>query len=285
MSRHDHPVRIGLKLSRGAPISTFRRVWRIADEAGFDHCWAFDHLVATGPNDISVDLFEGWTLLAAMAEATSRVRVGLLVTGMVYRHPALLAKQAVTVDHLSGGRLEFGIGAGWAALEHQMFGIGNTGHQVGRLSEGLRLIGMLWTGAQSDFDGRYFQLRNAVSDPKPLQRPHPPIWVGAARPAMLRVVARHADVWNWAGDSLPEAVTAGRELRAACHEIGRDPRAIRWSAQFALDPADPATTIKELREWHEAGFTELVVSCSGSNPEQAAEVAAEKILPVSRKLE
>lgn len=285
MSRNDHPARIGLKLSRGAPIGTFRRVWRIADEAGFDHCWAFDHLVTTGPGDVSVDLFEGWTLLAAMAEATSRVRVGLLVTGMVYRHPALLAKQAVTVDHLSGGRLEFGVGAGWAALEHQMFGIGTTGHQVGRLSEGLRLIGMLWTGAQSDFDGRYFQLREAVSDPKPLQRPHPPIWVGAARPAMLRIVARHADVWNWAGESLSEAVAAGRELRAACQKIGRDPRAIRWSAQFALDPADPATTIKELRDWHGAGFTELVVSCSGSNPEQAAEVAAEKILPLIRKLE
>lgn len=285
MTAYDRPASIGLKLSRGAPIGTFRRVWRIADEAGFDHCWAFDHLVTTGPDDISVDLFEGWTLLAAMAEATSRVRVGLLVTGMVYRHPALLAKQAVTVDHLSGGRLEFGIGAGWAADEQQMFGIGDAGHQVGRFSEGMRIIDMLWTGAQSDFDGRYFRLRDAVSDPKPLQRPHPPIWVGAAKPAMLRQVARYADVWNWAGEGLAEAVAAGRQLGEACREIGRDPGTIRWSAQFVLDPADPAATIKELREWHEAGFTELVVSCSGPNPDQAAEVAAEKILPVIPELE
>ncbi|HEU5418314.1 MAG TPA: LLM class flavin-dependent oxidoreductase [Streptosporangiaceae bacterium] len=284
MSRHDHPARIGLKLSLGAPVSTFRRVWRIADEAGFDHCWAFDHLAMTGADDASIDLFEGWTLLAAMAEATSRVRIGLLVTGMTYRHPALLAKQAVTVDHLSGGRLEFGIGAGWAAVEQQMLGIGSAGHQVGRLSEGLQLIGMLWTGARSDFDGRYFRLSDAVADPKPVQRPGPPIWVGAARPAMLRLAARYADVWNWAGDGLPEAVAAGRELTAACRQIGRDPAAIRWSAQFALDPADPAATIKELREWHQAGFTELVVSCSGSSPEQAAEAAAEHILPVIRTL-
>src|SRR5262249_59556726 len=155
-----------------------------------------------------------------------------------YRLPQLLAKQAVTVDHLSAGRLEFGIGAGWAALEHQMFGIGNTGHQVGRWSEALRLIGMLWTGARSNFDGRYFRLRDAVSDPKPLQRPHPPIWVGAARPAMLRLVARHADVWNWAGESLSEAVTAGRALRAACREIGRGPRAICWCAHVGFEPAE-----------------------------------------------
>jgi probable F420-dependent oxidoreductase len=284
MNEQAHPVGIGLKLSRGAPIGAFRRVWRIADEAGFDHCWAFDHLVASGADGTSIDLFEGWTLLAAMAEATSRIRIGLLVTGMIYRHPALLAKQAVTVDHLSGGRLEFGIGAGWAAVEHEMLGIGSSGHQVGRLSEGMRLIQMLWTGERSSFDGRYYQLRDAVADPKPVQEPHPPIWMGASGPAMLRLVARHADVWNWAGDSLADAVAAGRELLAACHQIGRDPAGIRWSAQFALDPADPARTISELREWHKAGFTELVVSCSGPDPGHAAEIAAEKILPVIRQL-
>jgi alkanesulfonate monooxygenase SsuD/methylene tetrahydromethanopterin reductase-like flavin-dependent oxidoreductase (luciferase family) len=284
MTEQANPVGIGLKLSRGAPIGTFRQVWRIAEEAGFDHCWAFDHLVTTGPNHTSMDLFEGWTLLAAMAEATSRIRIGLLVTGMVYRHPALLAKQAVTVDHLSDGRLEFGIGAGWAALEQEMFGIGNTGHQVGRLSEGLQLIKMLWTGRRSNFAGRYYRLKDAAADPKPLQRPHPPIWVGASGPAMLRLVARHANAWNWAGDSLADAVAAGRGLLAACREIGRDPAEIRWSAQFALDPVDPVTTIKEVQKWHQAGFTELVVSCSGTDPDRAAEVAAEKILPVVRQL-
>jgi alkanesulfonate monooxygenase SsuD/methylene tetrahydromethanopterin reductase-like flavin-dependent oxidoreductase (luciferase family) len=284
MSAPDHGLGIGLKLSRGAPIESFRRVWHIADDAGFDHCWAFDHLATTGSDGAHPTLYEGWTLLAAMAEATTRVRIGLLVTGMIYRHPALLAKQAVTVDHLANGRLEFGIGAGWAALEHEMFGIGSPDHLLGRLSEGLQLIKLLWTQERSTLDGHYYRLRDAVANPKPVQRPHPPIWIGASGPMMIRLAARHADVWNWAGEGLEDARAAGEELNAACRLLGRDPQTIRWSAQFGFDGEDPGATIEELRRWHEAGFTELVVSCSGADPVRAAEVAAEKILPTIRQL-
>jgi alkanesulfonate monooxygenase SsuD/methylene tetrahydromethanopterin reductase-like flavin-dependent oxidoreductase (luciferase family) len=284
MSAPDHGPGIGLKLSRGAPIESFRKVWHIADDAGFDHCWAFDHLATTGSDGVHMTLYEGWTLLAAMAEATTQVRIGLLVTGMIYRHPALLAKQAVTVDHLADGRLEFGIGAGWAALEHEMFDIGSPDHQVGRLSEGLQLIKRLWTQERSTLDGRYYRLRDAVANPKPIQRPHPPIWIGASGPMMIRLAARHADVWNWAGEGLEDARAAGEELNAACRLLGRDPQAIRWSAQFGFDGEDPGAMIEELRRWHAAGFTELVVSCSGPDPVRAARVAAEKILPTIRQL-
>ena len=284
MSPLDSSAGIGLKLSRGAPIESFRKVWHIADDAGFDHCWAFDHLATTSAPGAQPILFEGWTLLAAMAEATTRVRIGLMVTGMIYRHPALLAQQAITVDHLAGGRLEFGIGAGWAALEHEMFGIGSPDHQVGRLSEGLQVIKLLWTQESSTFDGRYYRLREAVAHPKPVQTPHPPMWIGAAGPMMIRVVARHADVWNWAGEGLGDAQAAGGELNTACRQLGRDPRTIRWSAQFAFDGEDPGATIEELRRWYAAGFHELVISCSGPDPVRAAEVAAEKILPAIRQL-
>jgi probable F420-dependent oxidoreductase len=274
---------IGLKLSQNAPIESYRQVWRIADEGGFDHCWAFDHLVTIGADGAARPVFEGWTLLAAMAEATKRARIGLLVTGMVLRHPALLAKAAVTVDHVSGGRLEFGIGAGWAATEHQMYGI-DVEHPAGRLAEGLQVLKLLWTQERSDFDGRYYQLHDAVASPKPVQRPHPPIWIGAGGPVTLRIAARHADVWNPAGDGLEEAEMAGRRLVEACREIGRDPSEIRWSAQFGFDGTDPGALLAELRRWYAAGFSELVISCSGADPVRAAEVAAEHVLPAVRQL-
>ena len=278
-----HPIRIGLKLSQGAPIDSFRRVWQIADEAGFDHCWAFDHLATVGPDGVSPTVYEAWTLLAAMAEATTRTRLGLLVSGMIFRHPALLAKAAVTVDHLSGGRLEFGVGAGWAIVEHQMYGI-ELDHAVSRFSEGLRVIRMLWTEELSNFDGRHYLLQNAIANPKPVQTPHPPIWIGADGPEMLRIAARHADVWNPAGDGLDAARAAGNRLTAACAEVGRDPAGIRWSAQLSFDGTNPAATISELKRWRKAGFTELVISCTGTDPVRAAEVAAERLLPAARQL-
>lgn len=284
MSQNKNAVRIGLKLSQDAPIESFRAVWQIADDAGFDHCWAFDHLVTLDASGKARTVFEGWTLLGAMAAATKRTRIGLLVGGMIYRHPALLAKQAVTVDHLSGGRLEFGIGAGWAPIEHEMYGIGSVDHPARRLSEGLRVVTMLWTQDQSSFEGRYYRLRNAVANPKPIQQPHPPIWVGAGGPRILRIAARYADVWNPAGEGLAAAKAAGQQLRALCEEIGRDPAEIRWSTQLSFDGSDPAVLVEEMQRWHEAGFTEFIVYCSGSEPVQEATFAADYVLPRARQL-
>src|SRR5438270_13665971 len=135
----QHTLRFGVKLSgQDTTIDALRAVWRIADEGGFDHLWDFDHLASIGPGGADNPIFEGWTLQAAMAEATKRVRIGCLVTGNTYRNPALLAKEAVTVDDLSGGRLEFVIGAAWAEIQHLMYGCEGLGHRGRRLSEALR---------------------------------------------------------------------------------------------------------------------------------------------------
>jgi alkanesulfonate monooxygenase SsuD/methylene tetrahydromethanopterin reductase-like flavin-dependent oxidoreductase (luciferase family) len=164
-------LRYGLKLSQNATIEQYRAVWRIADEAGFDHCWCMDHFATLGSRDDG-PIFEAWALLAAMAAATSRTRVGCAVTGNTYRHPAVLAKAAVTVDHLSGGRLEFGIGAGWAENEHTMLGLpfGTAGDRADRLEEACQVIRSLWTQARASFAGQYLELRWPRSD-QPVPRP------------------------------------------------------------------------------------------------------------------
>lgn len=277
---------MGLKISpQNVSISELRTVWRIADQAGFDHLWAFDHLVPifADPGD---DLFEGATLLAAMAEATERVRIGLMVGANSLRHPALTAKIATTVDHLSGGRLEFGLGASGAEHEHTMFGIPfhSPAERIRRLDEALTICRSLWTEERTTFAGRFYALDDAAANPKPLQRPHPPIWAGAAGEQLgLRVVAEHADVWNLIPASLDDARRKAAVLERHCADVGRDPSEIRRSVQPRLNPAEPGATVDYLREAADAGFTENVVYLPpGCDPVRAAEIAAERILPEFR---
>src|SRR5487761_1116229 len=228
-----HPLRFGMKLSgQDTTIEALRTVWRLADEGGFDHVWDFDHLASIGPAGPDRPIYEGWALQSAMAEATKRVRIGCLVTGNTYRNPALLAKEAVTVDHLSGGRLEFGIGAAWAEIEHQMYGFEGLDHRVGRLSESLRIIKSLFTEERTTFEGRYYNFKDAIANPKPIQKPYPPFWIGASGPSTLRLVARHANVWNIAGGDPDRVKELTSMLEEACGTVGRNPSEIRRSLQF-----------------------------------------------------
>jgi alkanesulfonate monooxygenase SsuD/methylene tetrahydromethanopterin reductase-like flavin-dependent oxidoreductase (luciferase family) len=285
------PLRVGIKLSQDAPVESYKAIWKIADEARFDHCWAMDHLATIGAIGDDRPIFDGWELLAGMATATSHVRVGLLVTGVTYRNPALLAKIATTVDHLSGGRLEFGIGAAWATNEHEMYGISGLDHRVGLLSEGLQVIRSLWTQERTSFDGRYYTMRNAVANPKPVQEPYPPIWIGASGPSTLKLTARHADVWNTTGadrSQLGIVVERSQQLDEACAAIGRDPGEIRRSVQLPAGD-DPAEIVDRIRGFYEAGFTEVVIMLSGgsmataADPVKVAAMLAEKVLPELRR--
>jgi F420-dependent oxidoreductase-like protein len=282
LRKTGHAVGVGLKLApMHCTIEEQRAVWRIADEAGFDHLWVFDHFNPIVGELTGVE-WEGWMLLAAMAEATSRVRLGVMVTGNTYRHPAVLAKMAVTVDHLSGGRLEFGLGAGWAEVEHRMLGLEfpPVGERISRFAEACEVIRKLWTEDVAEYEGSAYRLVGAIQNPKPLQKPHPPIWLGGAgERRTLRVVAEHADVWNLAGSDVAEAVRKSQILDGHCEELGRDPATLRRSVQLGIDAGQLDRSLAQAEEFIGAGFREVVLAVGPPDPVAKAELVARNMLP------
>lgn len=267
-------MRYGLKLSQRATIDEYRAVWRIADDAGFDHCWNMDHFATLG-GDVDGDIFDAWTLLASMAEVTSRTRIGCMVTGNTYRHPGVLAKIATTVDHLSGGRLEFGLGAAWAEYEHTMFGLefGTAGQRLDRLEEACQIIRSLWTQPRTTFEGQHYRIQDAVAEPKPVQRPYPPIWIGGSgRKRTLRITAMYADVWNCTGESPAEFAELSGVLDEHCADVGRDPAQIRRTIQLRLpETADDALT--QIEQYAQAGADDVILIVVAKPGEPDAEQA------------
>ena len=265
MPTNKNPLRYGLKFSQQVhPIDVHVDVWRIADEAGFDHIWGFDHLIALG-SDPAARIFDGWTALGAMAAITKRARLGLNVTGNLYRHPGLLAKIAVTVDHLSDGRLDFGIGTGWNEPEFTQFALPfpSAGDRVTMLDESLKLMKLLWSEPRSTYKGRFYELEDAIAEPKPIQRPHPPIWIGSKGDRMLRVTARHADVWHSNASTFEESVALNKALDGFCAKAGRDPASVRRSISVRF--TTPDETLENAKATIAAGFTELLVMTGGGN--------------------
>ena len=213
--------------------------WQELDrDSNFDALWLMDHFVTGFGTQFGSEgpCMESWTALAALAQATSRVRLGILVTGNTYRHPAVLAKQATTVDVISGGRLEFGLGAAWHTYEHQAFGIPfhTTRERLDRLEEAVQLIKALWTQPQPSFSGRYYQLDRPPYNPPNVQQPHPPILIGGGgEKRTLRIVARYADATNVQGT--PEEVARKFQvLEQHCREAGTDFSRIRRTSQIPL---------------------------------------------------
>jgi len=236
-------------------------VWQLADRVGFDTAWTFDHFFPitsdpTGPQ------FEGWIALTALAMKTERVRVGTLVTGITYRHPAVLAKMGASLDVITGGRLEMGLGAAWFELEHQALGIEfpPTAERLHRLDEACEVIKRLWTQPVTDFEGRYYPLQQAYCEPKPVQKPRPPIMIGGGGERLtLRVVAKHADEWNLFGspDEFRRKIAI---LEEHCRAVGRDPTTIEKSVAA---PLALATDRGQL-----AGLVADIASRRRADPEQ-----------------
>jgi alkanesulfonate monooxygenase SsuD/methylene tetrahydromethanopterin reductase-like flavin-dependent oxidoreductase (luciferase family) len=266
------------------------RVWREADTIPqIEHAWLFDHLMPIG-GDPDGPIFEGWTLLSALAAQTQRLRLGLLVTSNRFRPPAMLAKIAATVDIVSGGRLDFGIGAGsrpdipWARREYDAYGLPyhDSGHAVGSLAEACTVIRRLWTETKPfDFHGTYVHLTGAFCNPKPIQRPHPPILIGGRSAPVLRVAAEHADLWNIPGGDIDDAIRRSALLDRYCAEIGRDPVSVTRSIYLPVSYDQPSITRDAIGTAIDAGFQHIVLGLPARYPANVARWVTDELITTS----
>ena len=218
-------------------------VWQHVEREGFDHAWTFDHFIPIFSDPLG-PCFEGWTMLTALMAQVPRLRAGTLVTGNSYRNPALLANIAATLDVISGGRLEMGIGAGWWEMEYKAYGYDfpPVADRIRALGESVQIMKALWSEPRTSFAGKYYTVTDALCQPKPVQTPHIPIWVGGAGPKLtLRVVARHADGWNTFLQPREDYQLLLGALEQHCDKAGRDAATVRKSiaANMVID-TDPA---------------------------------------------
>jgi F420-dependent oxidoreductase-like protein len=284
----------------------------LAETLGYDSIWVYDHFHNV-PVPAHEAVFECWTVMAALAEATSRIRLGQMVTCTSYRPPSLTAKITATIDVISGGRLDWGVGAGWYDHEYKAYGyeFPEAKVRIGMLREAVELVKTMWSEPDASYEGRYYRLDGAQCDPKPIQQPHPPIWIGGGGEQItLRVVARLADKSNFGGK--PDEWAHKRDvLRAHCRDVGRDPSEIEltWSPEVCVretesdvravakaresrgwrEPYDswqagnlvgtPEQVCEKIRAYIDLGCTYFVPWCSDYPDDTTLRVFAEKVMP------
>jgi F420-dependent oxidoreductase-like protein len=259
-----------LRSAKIAPVFSYdvlERFWRDADELGYHAVWNYDHFYGLylAGQPLELPTLEGWTTLAAMGKVTKRARIGCMVTGVTYRHPAVLANMAVSVDHISGGRLDFGIGAAWHEPEHLTYGIPfpSAGTRIAMLDEACEIVRRLWTEDRVDHSGRFWTLHDAICEPKPVQAKIPIVIGGSGPRKTLRVVAKHADEWNAPAADAAEYRRLSGILEEHCAEVGRDPSEIRRSVQqfiFSNDDETISALPGQLEDLEEAGVQHVVLS-------------------------
>ena len=251
---------------------------RLAEEAGFEGVWVFDHFKPLYA-DPKGPCFEGWTLLAAIAAITSKIRLGTLVTGVTYRHPSVLAAEAVTVDHVSNGRLEFAIGAAWFDQEHLELGIEfpRTGRRIRTLEDAINIYKLLTTEEDVEYEGRHVSLKKATYLPRPVQQPHPPLWIGASgEKKMLPLVGRTADAWHTFGNRR-DLARKWEIVSEAATSAGRDPADIKRSTNISI--SKPMDEVRErANAYRELGLDCLIVSWPTEGRERVEEFV-ENVLP------
>jgi F420-dependent oxidoreductase-like protein len=309
------PVRFGVQVApEGATYEELVRAFQLIEELGYDTAWLNDHFIPA-MGDKRSPHFESWILLPALAQQTKTVRLGILVTGNTYRHPAVLAKMATTVDYISNGRLNFGIGAGWEEYEHRAYGIPfyTARERAERLGEALQVVHLLWHEDKPSFDGKYYDLHEAEFEPKPLQKPQPPIVVGGkGKKWILPLVARYADEWNAPVVLSPPQLKEGLGvIRAECARIGREPcvrqvsiflplvnmteiplagALTRLAARAVVGDnarnvlAGSADEIKaRIREYVDAGATQVIITTRPGINHDLMRRFAEEIMPAFRE--
>jgi alkanesulfonate monooxygenase SsuD/methylene tetrahydromethanopterin reductase-like flavin-dependent oxidoreductase (luciferase family) len=237
------PLKVGLFLPFAPSWSELRQLAERAEAVGFDSVWVMDHLTLENP------VWEGWSLLAALAAATRRVELGTLVLATSFRNPALVAKMADTVEEISGGRLILGLGAGWHEPEYRAFGY-PFDHRVGRFEEAFTIIRTLLRDGRIDHAGRYYAARDCELVPRGPRPNGPPILVGASGERMLHLTARHADLWNGCWYRHPDdAVAPLNAVDVACADVGRDPALLGRTTGIRIDASPGVNTPSAIADW------------------------------------
>jgi F420-dependent oxidoreductase-like protein len=321
MSNNSHNPIFGVFIPQGwkmelAGIEGAQAQWQtsvdvavLAEKLGYDSIWVYDHFHNV-PKPAQEAVFECWTTIAAISQRTSRIRLGQMVGCNSYRNPGLLAKITSTVDVISGGRLDWGIGAGWYESEYKGYGyeFAKPSDRIGMLRETVEIVKSMWTNAETNYDGKYYKMSRANCDPKPLQQPTPPVWIGGGGEQLtLRVVAEHADVSNF-GSSLEEFTKKRAILQDHCRIIGRDEDTIRKTISSEVfiretekeiieagsknlwgEPAEswrakalvgtPEQVSEKIQKYLDAGCTGFIPWCADYPSTKTLELFATKVIP------
>ena len=321
MSNNSHNPIFGVFIPQGwkmelAGIEGAQAQWQtsvdvavLAEKLGYDSIWVYDHFHNV-PKPAQEAVFECWTTIAAISQRTSRIRLGQMVGCNSYRNPGLLAKITSTVDVISGGRLDWGIGAGWYESEYKGYGyeFAKPSDRIGMLRETVEIVKSMWTNAETNYDGKYYKMSRANCDPKPLQQPTPPVWIGGGGEQLtLRVVAEHADVSNF-GSSLEEFTKKRAILQDHCRIIGRDEDTIRKTISSEVfiretekeiieagsknlwgEPAEswrakalvgtPEQVSEKIQKYLDAGCTGFIPWCADYPSTETLELLATKVIP------
>ncbi len=279
----DPTPRFCIVLGQRLPWPELLARTRETEALGFDALFLVDHFY--GLFDVNEPTHEAYTMLGALAPFTQRLRLGVMVAGNTYRHPIVLLKQAISVDHISGGRVDFGVGAGWTEREHEAYGLPfpPAKARVDRFEEALEIWDLVQREERSTYDGRHYHLLDAPFQPKSLQHPRMPILIGATKPRMLRLTVKHAEIWN-AVATPEEGAALNRQLDAFCEEAGRDPRSLVRSVSPSINLLESVEAFERgVRAYHKAGFRDVYMPW----PRTEAEVpvmreVAREVIPAFR---